>query len=46
MGESKVEVKDYSVEEKFNKSAKIVNKYFVSRPPTTESSFEIWRIIN
>ena len=40
------EVKDYSVEGKFNDSANTANKYLVSGLPTTEYSFEIGVSIN
>ena len=44
MEELNAEVQDYSAEKKNNGSEKMVNKYLVAVPPTTESSFEIGEV--
>ena len=46
MEEPKEDVKDYSVEEKLNESANIVNKYLIYGSITTKSSLEMGGSIN
>ena len=41
MEDPKEDLNDYSIVYKLNEIKNILNKYLVSGPPTTESSFEI-----